>query len=91
MLMMLFNLLVGTKNECDKKQEQLEEEASDNDTDYTDYVIVVEDEKENANPNTGTIKKTRKRKLLNMNKQVNSLMQYHITALSLKCNMSNIV
>ena len=78
MLMMLCNLLVGTKDECNKKQEQLEEEASDNDTDYTDDMIIVEDEKENANPNIGTVKKTRKRKLLNMNKQVNSLMQYHI-------------
>lgn len=75
--MMLFNLLVGTKEECNEKQEQLEEEATDNDTDYTDDAIVVEDEKENANPNIGTVKKTRKRKLLNINKQVNSSMQCH--------------
>ena len=82
---MLCNLLVGTKDECNEKQEQLEEEASDNDTDYTDDAIIVEDEKENTNPNIGKVKKTRKRKLLNMNKQVNSLMQYHITALKFHC------
>ena len=77
-------MFVGTKEECEQKQEETDDEGQRTSEDQGNE----ECHKENMNPSN---KKTRKRKQITVNRQVNSIAAIAISYLILKTKLRTLL
>ena len=78
-------MFVGTKEECEQKQEEIEDDEEQRTSEDQGN---EECQKENMNPSN---KKTRKRKQINVNRQVNSIAAIAISYLILKTKLCTLL